>query len=295
VSAARPLVPLLAEAFERSLVRNAQVRLPGADRDLLVSVVMMTDGDTVMGAIVVLRDLESIRTLSSLVTYSTKLAELGALTSGVAHEVKNPLNAMMIHLEVLRGKLDGQPDDARASLDVIGAEIRRLDRVVQGFLRFVRHEELTLKPIDLNALLMGIGALLEPEAKKRGILLAFDLTPGLPPVHGDEDMLRQVFVNLVQNAYQAMAGEGVVTLTTARESDWISAEVTDEGVGIPSEAIDKIFKLYYTTKPDGNGLGLSVVYRIVQAHDGTIDVVSNVGKGTTMTVRLPARDRSDRA
>jgi signal transduction histidine kinase len=263
-------------------------------QEFLVSVLLMTDAAAVMGAIVVLRDFESIRTLQSLVTYSAKLAELGALTSGVAHEVKNPLNAMTIHLEVLRGKLGDSPDDARASLDVIGAEIHRLDRVVQGFLRFVRHEELALKPVDLNGLLMGVGALLEPEGQKRGIRFALDLQPGLPPIRGDEDMLRQVFVNLVQNACQAMTSDGTVTLTTTRDGEWVSAAITDEGGGIAPDALDKIFKLYYTTKPDGNGLGLAVVYRIVQSHDGTIEVGSDVGRGTTFTVKLPARGWGER-
>jgi signal transduction histidine kinase len=289
---AHPLQGLLEEAFVvRRDLRNVQTRLPlqRGPEAFLISVLLMTDVDAVMGAIVVLRDLESIRALHSIVSYSAKLADLGALTSGVAHEVKNPLNAMMIHLEVLREKLDAGPAETRASVEVIGAEIQRLDRVVQGFLKFVRHEELTLKPVDANSLLTGVATLLEAEWRPRGVGFAFDLEPGLPSISADEDMLRQVFVNLVQNAGQATPGEGTITFRTARQGDWVTATIADEGVGIPAEELDKIFKLYYSTKPDGNGIGLALVYRIVQMHDGVVDVASEVGRGTTVTVKLPAR------
>jgi PAS domain S-box-containing protein len=290
--APHPLQARLEEAFGGGHdLRNVQTRIPleGGSEEFLVSVLLMTDADAVRGAIVVLRDLDSIRALHSIVSYSAKLADLGALTSGVAHEVKNPLNAMMIHLEVLREKLGAESGETRASVDVIGAEIERLDRVVQGFLKFVRHEELTVKPVDANALLMGIGTLLEAEWRQRGIRFAFELEPGLPAINGDEDMLRQAFVNLVQNAGQATPGEGTITFTTRREGDWVTAAIADEGVGIPAGELDKIFKLYYSTKPDGNGIGLALVYRIVQMHDGMVDVASEVDRGTTVTVRLPAR------
>ena len=240
------------------------------------------------------RDLDSIKTLQSLISYSSKLAALGRLTSGVAHEVKNPLNAMMIHLELVKARLAvPRPDlpGVRESLDIIGAEIRRLDRVVNGFLKFVRSHELALKPVDLNALAQGVVALLEAEWKPAGIRFTLALDPGCPRISGDEELLRQALLNVVVNACQAMPAGGMVTLETRRPGrEWVALTVTDEGAGIAPEDRERIFSLYYTTKPEGSGIGLSLVYRIIQMHDGVIDVETPEGqRGTRMTIRLPVR------
>ena len=241
------------------------------------------------------RDLDSIRTLQSLISYSSKLAALGRLTSGVAHEVKNPLNAMMIHLELVKARLAAPRPDlpgVRESLDIIGAEIRRLDRVVNGFLKFVRSHELALKAVDLNALAQGVVALLEAEWKPAGIRFALALDGGCPRISGDEELLRQALLNVVLNACQAMPAGGTVTLETRRPGrEWVAVAVTDEGTGIAPEDRERIFSLYYTTKPEGSGIGLSLVYRIIQMHDGVIDVETPEGQqgGTRMTIRLPVR------
>ncbi|HUG35973.1 MAG TPA: ATP-binding protein, partial [Candidatus Limnocylindrales bacterium] len=169
-------------------------------------------------------------------------------------------------------------------------EIRRLDRIVQGFLRFVRPQELALKAVDLAALLQSAAALLEGEGRKAGVRFAFTLDPACPAISGDEELLRQAFLNVMLNACQAMPDGGTVTITTEwRRPDTVAVSVADEGEGIAVENRERIFSLYYTTKPEGNGIGLSIVYRIVQMHDGTIDVRSEVGRGTTMTMRFPLR------
>ena len=240
------------------------------------------------------RDLDSMKTLQSLISYSSKLAALGRLTSGVAHEVKNPLNAMMIHLELVKARLAAPKADlggVRESLDIIGAEIRRLDRVVNGFLKFVRTHDLALKPVDLNALAQSVAVLLEAEWKPAGIRFELDLDPGCPRISGDEELLRQALINIVVNACQAMPSGGEVRLETSRAGrEWVALAVTDQGVGIAAEDRERIFSLYYTTKPEGSGIGLSLVYRIVQMHDGVIDVEAPEGRpGTRMTIRLPVR------
>ncbi|HYB70657.1 MAG TPA: ATP-binding protein [Candidatus Bathyarchaeia archaeon] len=273
-------------------VRNATVALPqgGREKEFLVSAFHMEDARRVMGVAVLLKDLESIKTVQSLVSYSAKLAALGRLTSGVAHEVKNPLNAMMIHVELLKERLEDASPDVRQSLEVIGSEIRRLDRVVQGFLKFMRPQELTLKPVDLNGLLQSLGALLEAESQSHGVRFVFDLDGGLPVVSADEELLRQAFINILQNAVQAMPQGGAVRIRTRSDGpDWVRVVITDQGVGIAPEDLDKIFKLYYTSKPGGSGIGLSVVYRIVQLHDGTVEAKSQPGRGTALVVRLPVR------
>jgi PAS domain S-box-containing protein len=286
-----PLQPLLEQAFEQQVgFRNATIALPrdGGHKEFLVSVFFVTDAQQAMGAMVVIKDLESIKTLQSLISYSAKLTALGRLTSGVAHEVKNPLNAMMIHLEIVKEKLDVPPEQVKQSLEVIGSEIRRLDRVVQGFLKFIRPEELSLKLLDVNALLKDVVALLETEWQKDGIRFAFQFDPILPLMAADEELLRQAFLNILLNACQAMPTGGTVAISTEQEGDEIvRVSIADTGVGIPPEDIDKIFHLYYTTKPGGSGIGLSLVYRVAQMHDGSIEVSSKVGRGTTMVVRLP--------
>lgn len=284
----------LRAAIETALVqqsgfRNTSVTLTveGRIRELLVSLFIVKDGQRPMGAMMVLRDLGSCKTIQSLLTYSTKLAALGRLTSGVAHEVKNPINAMTIHLEVVRQRLANGRSDVQQSLDIIASEIRRLDHLVQGFLKFVRPQELQLKPIDLNALLQEAAALLEVESRDHGVRFDLQLASGIPPLSADGDLLRQAFLNLIRNACQAMPSGGALRITTDHAGDVVTASVSDEGVGIPAEDLERIFTLYFTTKADGNGLGLPMAYRVVQLHDGTIDVVSEVGRGTTVTVRLP--------
>ncbi len=290
---AHPLLPFVDQVLVGSAgIRNATVVLPhdGRDKEFLVSAFHMEDAHRVMGVAVLLKDLESIKTVQSLVSYSAKLAALGRLTSGVAHEVKNPLNAMMIHVELLKERLEDSGVDVKKSLEVIGGEIRRLDRVVQGFLKFMRPQELTLKPVDLNAMLQSVCALLEAESLSHGVRFVLELDAALPAVSADEELLRQAFINIVQNAVQAMpSGGGVRIRTRPEEVDWVRVTVTDQGVGIAPEDVDKIFKLYYTSKPGGSGIGLSVVYRIVQLHDGTVEAKSELGRGTAVIVRLPVR------
>jgi PAS domain S-box-containing protein len=290
---AHPLLPFVDQVLVGSAgIRNATVVLPhdGRDKEFLVSAFHMEDAHRVMGVAVLLKDLESVKTVQSLVSYSAKLAALGRLTSGVAHEVKNPLNAMMIHVELLKERLEDAGVDVRQSLEVIGSEIRRLDRVVQGFLKFMRPQELMLKPVDLNAMLQSVCALLEAESQSHGVRFVLDLDADLPAVSADEELLRQAFINVLQNAVQAMPTGGAVRLRTRPDAlDWVRVTVTDQGVGIAPEDVDKIFKLYYSSKVGGSGIGLSVVYRIVQLHDGTIEAKSEPGRGTAMIVRLPLR------
>lgn len=288
-----PLAEAVSEAFRHQQpVRNLALQIPGDQHtplDILASAYPVLDGDGVVGGMILLKNTEPLRQIQSLVDYARKLADLGRLTSEVAHEVKNPLNAMNIHLELLKLKLNDPPDEVTKSLDVLGGEIQRLDRVVQGFLRFIRPQTLEFLPVDLNRLLRGVAQLAEAEWADRGIRFVFRLDSEVPSVHGDAGLLRQAFLNLILNACQAMPDGGTVTLSTDRASQGtIQAHVSDQGVGIPAEQLDKIFRLYYTTKPDGSGIGLAMVYRIIQMHGGSIEVDSKVGAGTTMTVVFPA-------
>ena len=292
LAADHPLAPIVTELFDAGIERrNAAVKVRGPEgrpRELAVSSYRIPDDDGAGGGVLALRNLEPVRAVQSLVTYSQKLAALGRLTSGVAHEVKNPLNAMRIHLELLKARLGGSQPAVRENVDVIAQEIVRLDRVVQGFLKFVRPEEIRLAPVRVEALLAEVARLMAPEAARAGARIAEDVVPELPPAAGDPELLRQALTNLVTNAIQAMPNGGTVTLGARLGPDGaVEIRVADEGVGIAANDIEKIFRLYYTTKPQGSGIGLSMVYRIAQMHDGRIDVESEVNRGTVMVLTLP--------
>jgi signal transduction histidine kinase len=272
------------------------VTLPGGSGETLewaLSGYPLPTGDEPQGALLVLRDLEPARAVESLVSYSQKLAALGRLTSGVTHEVKNPLNAMRIHLELLRARLapTGQPvrPDIAENLEVIAHEIQRLDRVVQGFLRFIRPQDLRLAPVDINSVLADVARVARPEAARAGVEIILEQGRTLPRVTADSELIAQASTNLVTNGIQAMPAGGALAVSSRRAaSGGVEIRVADQGVGIPPENLDKIFRLYYTTKPGGSGIGLAMVYRIVQMHDGRVDVESTVGKGTVVTLTLPA-------
>lgn len=290
LDASHPLRPLLVDRGDEGGRRGATIvlRRDGRAREISVSRFAVADAERSMGTMVLLKDVESIKTLRSLVSYSAKLAALGRLTSGVAHEVKNPLNAMTIHLELLKERLGVSAGAVQENLDVIGSEIKRLDRALQGFLRFVRPQELTLSAVDINALLRGLEALLQPEWQPMGVRFVSHLDTRFDVIRADEELLRQAFLNILLNACQAMPNGGAIRISTALDQDeHVRVTIADEGTGIPTEDLDKIFRLYYTTKSDGSGIGLSLVYRIVQLHDGSIDVSSEPDKGTTFVIRLP--------
>ncbi|HJZ77287.1 MAG TPA: ATP-binding protein [Vicinamibacterales bacterium] len=264
-----------------------------------------------VGVMLIARNLEYLSEMQSTVRYSRKLAALGRLSAGVAHEVKNPLNAMMIHLELLRQQVrpamarapvraslepratavvDPPPIDRDVALehvDVIAKEIRRLDEVVQGFLKFTRAEDMRLQPIALSTLLDEIVPIVRPEADRAGVNLVI-ACDGVPDVNGDPAMLRQAFLNLALNACQAMPDGGVLRIACeAARGRRVRVSVSDTGVGIKPEHLQRIFDLYFTTKQKGSGIGLSMVYRTVQMHDGDIEVQSTPGSGTTFTMLLP--------
>lgn len=225
-----------------------------------------------------------------LAQLSKRIVALGRLTAGVAHEVKNPLNAMTIHLELLRQKLDnGAPAaDVRAHADVIGHEIKRLDAVVQGFLKFARPEDMRIERVSLAAVTADVAQSVRAEAEQARVIV--QVQAGAPPAEVDADpaMLRQALLNLAVNALQAMPHGGTLRFATETAADGRAVvRVNDTGTGIPPEQLARVFDLYFTTKAGGSGIGLSMVFRTVQLHHGDIDVESTPGRGTTFTIALP--------
>ena len=225
---------------------------------------------------------------AQLAELSRRIAMVGRLTAGVAHEMKNPLNAMTIHLELLKQKL-AAGKSASQHVEIIGQEIRRLDERIQGFLKFVRPEEAKFGPVAIAPLVSSVLDAVQPEAQHAGVSITRGCADGGLLVEGDAAQLRDAFLNLAQNAIQAMPKGGRLGIScTVLPNRRVRVRVEDTGVGIAPENLTKIFELYYTTKERGTGVGLSMVYRTVQIHNGEIDVESTLGVGTTFIVVLPA-------
>jgi len=239
-----------------------------------------------LGALLTLHDLESVREIESELEVSRRMASIGRLTAGVGHEVKNPINAIVVHLELLRNKVQGG-NDAMRHLDVIQSEIRRLDRVVQTLVDFSRPVELQLRDQDLRGVVSKVLLLASAELQTRGITVESQ-APVWPVVSRvDADLIEQALLNIVINGAQAMASGGALEVRLSEDTRWASILVRDHGEGIPEEIRPRIFDLYFTTKKEGSGIGLAMTWRILQMHHGQIDVESKPGSGTTFVLRLP--------
>ncbi len=228
--------------------------------------------------------------MESQLDVASRLAAISRITGGVAHEIKNPLNAISLHLDLLRARLDGAEESLTSEIDILSREVRRLDRVVKTFLDFSRPVDVRLEEVDLTSLVREVADLMTPQAKLAHIELHFDAPSNgeITAIRGDEDMLKQAVLNLVTNALDAMQSGGRLQVSVARSADSVILEVADNGPGIPPELRQKVFQLYFTTKSTGSGIGLAMTYRAVQLHNGTIDFSSVDGQGTTFRLQFPA-------
>ena len=283
-----PLGSVIGSAvLNRNSVRDQTVtilREGGPPQKLLVSVQVLQRRPTEdpIGTLIEVRDMESRRQLERHLDLTSRMAALSRLTGGVAHEIKNPLNAMALQLEVLKGKLDGEQPE----VEVIGREIKRLDNVVKTFLSFNRPIELKPKRLDLSRLVSQVIDLIAPEAASKQVRIEADLEANLE-TSGDADLLQQAILNIINNGLEAMSGGGTLAVRTARDGADCRLEIADTGGGIAPELRDRIFNLYFTTKQNGSGIGLATTFRVVQLHGGTIDFQTELGKGTTFRLRFP--------
>ncbi|AXC11096.1 Flagellar sensor histidine kinase FleS [Acidisarcina polymorpha] len=246
-----------------------------------------------LGALLTLHDLESVREIESELELSRRMAAIGRLTSGVGHEVKNPINAIVVHLELLRNKLDGSDDRALRHLEIIQSEIQRLDRVVQTLVDFSRPVELQLQEQDLREVVSSVLLLASAEFETRDVQVT-SLLPDSPVLAKiDSDLMKQALLNVVLNGAQAMADGGKLEVKLNADGRIATISIRDHGEGIPEEIRQKIFDLYFTTKRDGSGIGLAMTYRILQLHNGQVDVQSQPGKGTTFVLALPLSNVTD--
>ncbi len=253
-----------------------------------VSVQAIQEDGERMGALVTLRDLDSLESINTQLQVSERLAALGRITAGVAHEVKNPLNSMRLWLENLKESLFAEQYSAsQQAVQVLDKEIDRLDAVVKRFLDFTRPMDIRLEATQLAELLREVLEIARPQLQKSNIQLAQLLPIDVPEVYVDRALLKQAVLNLVLNAAEAMPNGGQLRLVLSRRGEMAEITVGDTGKGIPLENRQKIFQLFFTTRPGGSGIGLASTFRIVQLHNGSIDFTSEVGRGTTFRIELP--------
>lgn len=268
--------------------RQIVLDVEGASVTFMTTLNLIRDPARPSGVMVIARDLDRLTHLGSHLAYAQKLTALGELTSGVAHEIKGPLNAMIIHASLLKEKLGDVSNGMVRHVDVLVRQIRRLEQVVQGFLRFTRPERPRFERVDLPAVINDAVRELGEQAGLDGIRVVREIPSGLSQIHGDRHLLAQAVYNLLDNARRAMRGEGVLRIVcqpSTRGS--VILRVEDSGVGIPRHLLPRVFDLFYTTSESGSGIGLSLVYRIVQLHGGEIAVESEPGEGSRFTIELP--------
>ncbi|MBI5083974.1 MAG: PAS domain-containing protein [Acidobacteria bacterium] len=239
------------------------------------------------GALARMRDAEGRRIVENQLNLSTRLAAISRLTSGVAHEIKNPLNSIALRLELLRSRVLPEMPDATGELDVIAQEIMRLDRVVRTFLDFTRPVEIETRDLDLGQLTGELVELLRPEAERGGVSVETSGLDGPAPMRGDADLLKQALMNVLRNGLEAMPDGGKLGVRLSRENNEAVICIEDTGPGIPRESRDKVFQLYYSTKKAGMGIGLAMTYRAVQLHNGGVEVGGADGEGTVFRLRFP--------
>jgi signal transduction histidine kinase len=279
----------LREAFDARVTLVQEEVQTETGRRIQASVDFIYDDRTKtgLGALVTLHDLESVEQIESELELSRRMAAIGRLTAGVGHEVKNPINAIVVHLELLKNKLGTDHAPAARHLEVIDAEIRRLDRVVQTLVDFSRPVELQLREQDMRTVIGDVLALAREELSTRNVRMESEIPANPMIVNVDADLLKQAAINVIQNGAQAMPNGGTLRITLTEERKMAVLRIADEGVGIPPEIREKIFDLYFTTKSEGSGIGLAMTYRILQLHHGSVDVQSKVGRGTEFSLRIP--------
>src|SRR6202171_422398 len=271
-------------------VENAEVILAGPNspaRRVGVSVQVITEGETRMGALVTFTDLESRERISNKLQVSERMANLGRITAGVAHEVKNPLNSMRLWLENLKESLpegDTMPQTAGRVLD---SEIDRLETVVKRFLDFTRPPDMHQEEMNLKDLLEEVLAVGKPQMDRANVKVEARFAKDVPPVLGDRGLLKPARLTLFPNAVEAMPGGGRLTVSLERRGEMADIEIEDTGRGIAPENTQRVFQLFFTTRPGGSGIGLASAFRTVQLLNGSIDFKSEVGHGTTFRIELP--------
>ena len=292
---------IVAGAFELSHLPNrAELRLKSTGKVIGYTLSQVRDKrGRITGASLFFKDLTRVEQLEERERLRDRLAALGEMAAAIAHEVKNPLAGIEVMAGILRRQL---PDskDAQTILGDIIKEAKMANAIVLEVLDFVRPIRLQVEKVALADVVRDAISLAESHVHRGDVQVAVNLPPQASAIHGDPHQLRQLFTNLITNAFEAMGGRGLVTVSATRLAEeepaaggdthsgpMLMIEVSDDGPGVPPDLMDRIFSPFFTTKPQGSGLGLAIVRKIVDAHDGRIDVSARAGGGTRFRVTLP--------
>jgi two-component system, sporulation sensor kinase E len=264
-------------------------------RTIALTVSPLVRGGGISGTIVHIEDVSEKRSREARLRRAESLASLTTLAAGVAHEIKNPLGSIGIHMQLIQKALigieDSRSDSIRDYVDVVNEEVDRLNRIVVDFLFAVRPMDTTLEDSDLNPIIKDIIDFVRFELEEASIEIVERFADGLPELRLDEKYIKQAVLNIVKNAIAAMPAGGTLTVTTEGGDDEVRLRISDTGEGISEEIMDKIFEPYFTTRDFGSGIGLTLVYKIVKEHMGDISVMSQEGRGSSFTISLPVPQR----
>jgi len=274
-----PLLALVQSTVAGTEAHDVPLTLP-AGGTYLVSFLRLGRERVPAGLLIVLRDLAPVMELETALDSSNRLARLGTLISGLAHQLRSPLNGMNMRLELLRHEAG---DKGAKHIDKLRHEVTRLDEAIEALLRFMRPEQLKLSVFDMNELLKELGGRVNSERVK----VEYQLDPALPSVQSDRGLISEALSNLITNAEQAMVDGGGLTLSSSLQGSSVEVTVADSGPGIAKEQLDRIFDLYYTTKAGGSGLGLPFAMRAIELNGGKIAIDSELGQGTVCKVTIP--------
>ena len=301
------IIRVLSGTFELSHLPNrAELRLKELDRVIGYTLSQVKDDSaSAIGAVLFFKDLTQVEQLEERERLRDRLASLGEMAAGIAHELKNPLAGIEVMAGLLRRQVPNSKDAQSLLADIL-SEAKLANAIVVEMLEFVRPVRLQVERTDLADVLQQSVTMAESKVPRRETVVRTNVEPGLPMIESDHHQLSQVFTNLVANAFEALDGKGCITIsamTTAIDADpafaglhpptpAVLVEVADDGPGIPPELTDRIFNPFFTTKVTGTGLGLAIVRKIIDAHDGRIDVSSTPSTGTRFRVTLPVTSAS---
>lgn len=252
----------------------------------VIAATLREEDGTFVGHVILFRDMTEIRRLEEEVARSRRLASLGSLAAGVAHEIRNPLSSIKGFATWFRERYRDNPED-RETAEVMIHEVDRLNRVITQLLEFARPLTMDRVPTVLSAVIRHTLKMVEGEAHRKGVSLTTDLSSEVGEILLDADRMTQVFLNLYLNAIAAMDAGGTLRVSLARQDERVRITVADTGVGIPKADLPRVFDPYFTTRSSGTGLGLAIVHKIVEAHGGEVRLESEPGRGTTAVILLP--------
>jgi PAS domain S-box-containing protein len=303
------VVRVLSGAFEMTTLPNrAELRLKDMDRVIGYTLSQVRDdAGRAIGAALFFKDLTQVEQLEERERLRDRLARLGEMAAGIAHELKNPLAGIEVMAGLLRRQVADSVDAQSLLADII-SEAKLANAIVVEMLEFVRPIRLQVERTDVGDVLRQSVTLAENKVKRGSVSVDLDLADALPMIHGDHHQLCQVFTNLLTNAFEALDGKGRVTIRAVAEAleqdpafasdshgtmPAVIVDVIDDGPGVSTDLSDRIFDPFFTTKPQGSGLGLPIVRKIVDAHDGRIDLTTTPGRGTRFRVTLPVSSGSE--